>query len=103
MKHTQKISFNDITIDNHCIDSLNARTGKTVKDVRAQASYFKCFYGGQCKYQVLVNKQRSYPNQIFFYHERDNIAFAVDKFTKVAVTVLYLDGKDGYNNLYMNR
>jgi hypothetical protein len=83
----------------HFLEQLEERSGLCSINyfIRKQLDNIKCYTGGACPYPVLVNKKRSYPNQIFFYHELTGLAFAVDQNTKVAVTVLYLDGKDGYN------
>lgn len=102
---TTPFTLTDCTTPDKFLTQLELRSGLSSINyfIRKQLDNIKCYTGGDCPYPVLVNKKRSYPNQIFFYHELTNLVFAVDQNTKVAVTVLYLDGKDGYNELVLRK
>jgi hypothetical protein len=102
---TTPFTLTDCTTPDKFLTQLELRSGLSSINyfIRKQLDNIKCYTGGACPYPVLVNKKRSYPNQIFFYHELTNLVFAVDQNTKVAVTVLYLDGKDGYNELVLRK
>ena len=102
---TTPFTLTDCTTPDKFLTQLELRSGLSSINyfIRKQLDNIKCYTGGACPYPVLVNKKRSYPNQIFFYHELTGLAFAVDQNTKVAITVLYLDGKDGYNELVLRK
>ena len=96
---TTPFTLTECTFPDKFLTQLELRAGLSSINyfARKQLDAIQCYTGGACPYPVLVNKKRSYPNQIFFYHGATGLAFAVDQNTKVAITVLYLDGKDGYN------
>ncbi len=77
---------------------LEQRFGKKIEDLRNQFKFIKVA-NPQVRHAEIQKKFRNpvHAGVKYFYHEAMNMFFPVDPRTKVASTVLFLDGRLGYN------
>lgn len=98
MNNQVKITIDQVKFSQEFELRLEQRFGKKMEDLRKQFAYIKVA-NHQVRHPEIQKKFRNpvHAGMKYFYHEALNMFFPVDPRTKVAATVLFLDGRFGYN------
>jgi hypothetical protein len=98
MQPQSHISIDQVKFSQEFELRLEQRFGKKIEDLRGQFKYIKVA-NHQVRHAEIQKKFRNpvHAGMKYFYHEAMNMFFPVCPRTKVAATVLFLDGRFGYN------